>query len=305
MDSLGYRARPSSASRRWLLRASTLLALLSGLLIGTAAHAQEVTATSRSAGLGGALSAGASGTAALWHNPAGIVSAMMYSAEAGYAYDGRTGVNAATANVIDTKSNESFGAALAFTYETANLENAPAHTGYHLRGGFGVPVLDGMVKLGAAIRYSSVAEDDEEILAALILDAGLMFQPLDWLCFGVAGLNLVNGGYDEQLPPTISAGMAVSSLSYGFMVSGDVLFDLSAEQVSDARTWRIGAEYLAGGVFPIRAGYAYDEPLAESRVSVGAGFRDRNSAIGFDASYQHNLDDSADRVFIGSLSAYF
>jgi len=269
------------------------------------ASAQEVTATSRSAGMAEALTAGASGTAALQHNPAGISSAIMYSAEAGYAYNGRGDVHAAQAHLVDTKSNPYFGAGLSFTYENGTPKDAPSHEGFHVRGGIAVPLLDGMVKLGTAIGYSSVNADDDEVLAALMLDAGVIVQPIEWLAIGVAGHNLVNGGYDDELPRTISTGVAVASLSWGFQVAFDLMFNLSVPKPESARLWRVGAEVLLGQSFPIRAGFLYDEVPDHKKFSVGAGFRDADSLIGVDVSYQHNFDDSRDKNFVGSLSVYF
>ncbi len=289
---------------KWRVTFIVAAVLFSTLGMGSLS-AQELRATSRSAGMGEALTAGSAGSSSLWHNPAGIVSAIMYAAEAGYVYDGRSEVNAITANVVDTKSNPSFGAAMAFVYETGNPDDGLKHEGMHFRGGLAFPLLDGMVKLGAGVNYSQVKKDGAEVLAALTLDAGLMVQPTSALSFGVVGLNLVNGGYDEALPRGVALGAALSSWDYGIHLSGDLLFNLSAAHPESARTWRLGAEYMIAGLFPVRGGYSYDELVQHSRLSMGAGFRDKNAALGFDASYQHNLDDSGDRVFAGSLSVYF
>ena len=192
-------------------------------------HAEEVASTSRSAGLANAMTAGSAGTAALWHNPAGIVSAMMYSAEAGYNYDNASEISGISANIIDTKSNPYVGTAAAFTYETANPKEGPSHTAYHVRGGLAMPLVDGMVRVGGSVRYSAVDKDDEEVLAALMVDAGILVQPLEFLSIGASFLNLVNGGYDEEYPKQVAVGLALSSLGYGLMLSGDLVFDLSEE----------------------------------------------------------------------------
>jgi len=294
-------AKPAPRSRAIAFSLGVLVVTL----VSVAAEAQEVAATSRSAGMGEAMTAGVSGTSALWHNPAGISSAIMYSAEAGYYYDSQSGTNGVTANVIDTKSNPDLGAGLAFTYETASPKDGPGYEAYHVKGGFAIPLVDGLVKMGGGVRYTTASLDGKNVVEALTADAGIMVQPLESLSIGVAGLNLVNGGYEEEMPSLLSIGLALGSLRYGFYLGGDVLFNLSAEVPEEARTWRAGAEYLAGEAFPLRAGFQYDELVDEKTVTVGAGFRDSATAIGFDASYQHNLDNKAERVFIGSLSAYF
>lgn len=286
------------------MKRSIILALA---LIACAApaHAQEVIGTSRSLGMGDAMTAGSGGSAALFHNPAGIASAIIYIAEAGYAFDSRTGAHGVSAYLLDMKSNPHFGMGLAFTYETGNLEGEAERSAYHIRGGLGVPLVDGLLKLGASVRYSAVELDGEEVLAALMVDAGVIVQPIDWLSFGVTGLNLINGGYDQELPMTIGLGFAFHSLEYGFHISGDLLFDISAEDPAAARTWRAGAEYLIEGAVPLRMGFLHDELLGESSISAGLGFRDMESSIGLDAGYRHNLDNEDDKVFNASFSFYF
>ncbi len=290
------------------MRAAHFTALLFAVAILSmvaTATAQEVTATSRSAGMGEALSAGASGTSAIWHNPAGIATALMYSAEAGYAYDSRKKINAVTANLVDTKSNAKLGGGLGFVYETGDDASIADYKAYHFRGGLAVPLVQGLIKVGVSAHYADIDREGLEKVEALVVDGGLVVQPTDGLNIGVAVFNLANGGFRELMPRTAAAGIALASLDYGFHVSGDMVFNLDHETPADARTWRAGIEVLAADTFPVRAGYQYDELAAESVVSVGAGFRDRGASIGLDASYQHNLDDAADKVFVGSLAVYF
>lgn len=292
-------------ARSLVLLGVAVLGLAAMAATPSEAAAQEVAATSRSSGMGDALTAGASGTSSIWHNPAGIAAALMYAAEAAYVWDGPSAINGLQVNLVDTKSNRHFGAALAFTYENGSPKGSPDREAFHVRGGLGLPLLDGMVKLGTALRYSQIKVDGKEELAALIVDAGVIIQPLAWLSVGVTGINLVNGGYDEQLPRGIATGLAFASLEYGFHLGGDVVFELGPESPDDARTWRAGFEYLIADLFPARAGFRYEEASDEKILTVGAGFRDAATSVGIDASYQHNLDDAADKSVVGSLSIYF
>lgn len=300
-------SRHGRRAPHWLVVAAAAALAVLGTLVAApdTADAQEVAATSRASGMAEALTAGASGTSSVWHNPAGIASALMYAAEAAYAWDGPTNVNALQLGLVDTKSNRYVGAALAFTYENGSPKGEPSREAIHVRGGLAVPLLDGMIKLGSSLRYSAIDLDDKEVLEALIVDAGIIVTPIEWLSLGVTGFNLVNGGYDRELPRTIAAGIAFASLGLGIHLGADVLFELGPESPDDARTWRAGLEYFAADLIPLRAGFRYEEAVDEKSFTVGAGFRDAGTAIGVDAAYQHNLDDDNDKSFVGSLSVYF
>lgn len=289
------------------MRCARNLLIVVGLLLclgmTQGVQAQEVSATTtRSAGVGEALTAGASGSAALWHNPAGILSAVMYAAETSYAYDSPTATSGVTASLLDTKSNPSFGLGLSFTYEISNGKDIPQREGYHFRGSFAFPLVDGFLKVGSTIRYSAVDIDETEVLAAMILDVGVLLQPLESFSIGVTGLNLINGGYDEEIPPSIAAGFAFSSFDLGVLLSADVVFDLMAED--NGRTWRAGGEYLVMQTVPVRLGYNYNEQIDDSSMTFGLGFRDAERSVGLDAAYKQSIDNKEDRSFFASLSIY-
>jgi len=267
------------------------------------AHAQEVAATSRSAGMGEALTAGGSGSAALWHNPAAITSAVMYAAEAGYAYDAPTASSGMTASLLDTKSNPSLGLGLAFTYETTTSDRVTQHEGFHFRGGIGVPLITDFLMVGTTLRYSNINNEERDDLEALLLDVGLLVKLTDMISVGVTGLNLVNGGYNDEMPTSIATGMAFGHFDYGINLNADVVFNISGSN-EQTRLWRVGGEYLLMRQVPVRVGFQHDEQPGTSHLTFGAGFRDRDRAVGIDAAFQQNLNQSSDRAFIASLSLF-
>lgn len=270
----------------------------------SAAKAEDMPGNSRAVGMGEAMTAGASGSAAIWHNPAGVLSAMMYAAEAGYAYQGTSGASGVTASILDTKSNPSFGLGMAFTYETANRTDLPSLEAYHVRVAGGFPLLDNFLKLGTTLRYSYLARDEVPVLEALLLDVGLILQFTDAISAGFTAHNLVNGGYDEELPLTLSGGLAFAPSGTGFLLSADMLFDMTAPDGTPARTWRVGGEYLIQATTPLRLGYQFNEMKDSSFLSAGVGFRDAAKAVGFDVGFQQNLSLDKDRNILASLSLY-
>jgi len=273
------------------------------MLDTSSAHAQEISASSRSAGMGEALTAGGSGTAALWHNPAAITSAIMYSAEAGYAYDAPTAASGMTASLLDTKSNPSLGLGLSFTYETTTSDRVAQHEGFHFRGGLGVPIITDFLMIGTTLRYSNVNNENRDDLEALLLDVGLLVKLTDMISLGVTGLNLVNGGYNEEMPTSIATGLAFGHFDYGINLNADVVFNISSSE-TQTRLWRVGGEYLVMQQIPIRVGFQHNEAPGTSHLTFGAGFRDRDRAVGLDAAFQQNLNQDRDRAFIASLSLF-
>lgn len=228
----------------------------------------------------------------------------MYAAEAGYAYHTPTSTSGLTASILDTKSNPNFGLGLAFTYETVSRDNMLAREAYHVRMAGAFPLADGFLRLGSTLRYTYLDRADQDVLEALIMDAGLVLQFTDAISLGFTAHNLVNGGYDQDLPLTLSAGLAFAPSAVGLLLSGDVVFDLTTPDDQSGRTWRAGAEYLIQATMPLRVGYNFSENTDASYISAGAGFRDASRAVGFDLGYLQNLDLSSDRSILASLSLY-
>lgn len=295
---------PNTWPRVYHTRCLKLALLLLALSWLSTSRAEDLPNNSRATGMGSALTAGSSGSAAIWHNPAGVLAATMYAAEAGYAYHTPTSTSGLTASILDTKSNPNFGLGLAFTYETVSRDNMLAREAYHVRMAGAFPLADGFLRLGSTLRYTYLDRADQDVLEALIMDAGLVLQFTDAISLGFTAHNLVNGGYDQDLPLTLSAGLAFAPSAVGLLLSGDVVFDLTTPDDQSGRTWRAGAEYLIQATMPLRVGYNFSENTDASYISAGAGFRDASRAVGFDLGYLQNLDLSSDRSILASLSLY-
>ena len=200
-----------------------LLGLLAGISVSGAAFAdaekpvprmendlltsREILSTTRAMGLANNMVASSSGTSAVWHNPAGITSAVMYAVDAGYYYDNDANGHGFEANVVDMKSNQYVGAAIGFTYQYSE-PSEPSQHALQSRIGLAVPLADNMISLGVSFVYSYMKYDGEEFMSQFTMDAGLVIRPLKWLSLGVAAQNLIVGKFDKWMPRMISAGIA-------------------------------------------------------------------------------------------------
>src|SRR5690554_7620357 len=77
--------------------------ITAGLFVTQSAFAQEFTRGARPAGMGQAYTGVAEGTSALYFNPGGVASRMMYQAEGLYEYTPTGSI--LNASIIDSKTN--------------------------------------------------------------------------------------------------------------------------------------------------------------------------------------------------------
>lgn len=270
------------------------------VLIPSWASAQMFTEGTRSAGMGEAYTAIATGTGGIYHNPAGIARSVMYSIDATFEYSPAGSVlNAA---VVDSKTNPAISAGAGYSYFFGRDE-AEGLTGHDIRLALALPVVPDRISLGVGGRFLIVNADDLQVLHGITLDAGVLVKATEGLHIGVAGKNLIDQCDNEAClniaPTIISAGFAFGS-DIGLLASGDVGFNLtSAEDVK--LEYSVGLEYLAV-VVPIRAGFNRIEATDQSLLTFGAGWRSK--AAGFDIGYQLDLQDTKDMYFLGSFSIY-
>jgi hypothetical protein len=297
-----------------------ILAGLASLLIASEASAQDFSQGVRSAGMGEAFTAVASGTNAIFHNPAGAARAVMYSVEGGYEYT-PTG-NVLTASIIDSKTNPNVAAGIGYNFYFGRGDDEIR--GHDIRLGLAIPVLPDRISVGVGGRWLIVKdtvlqenEDGEEVRTDVelmngpTLDAGIMFKATNQLHFGIAGQNLIpqcsKAACAGAAPQLITGGVAFGTET-GFTVSGDVGIDLSTraelggDNTDPALDAGAGAEYLIGGVVPVRAGYQYRGGFDQHLLTFGGGWRSK--VAGIDLGYQLDLQDTSQMYFMGSFSIY-
>lgn len=136
---------------------------------------------------------------------------------------------------------------------------------------------DGLGPLGQS--YASGGLQDEAMLETFSFDAGLRVQPSENVSFGVLGSNLSNPGNGLQ-PTSVGGGLGVGTRE--FFIEADVLADFTTWQKTTTRAMG-GAEFLAGGNFPLRLGYRYDGGLESHAISGGLGYVDPTFSVEFGA----------------------
>ncbi len=267
---------------------------------GDALTARDSLTTTRSLGVANAMVSSGAGTSAVWHNPAAITSATMYSVDAGYIYDHSVGGHGVEVNVVDMKSNQYVGAGIGFVYEYGAGSQHLIST----RLGLAVPLADNLISLGVTGVYSYIKRHDKKVLSQFTMDAGLVVRPISWLAIGFSAQNLIVGDYKAYMPRMITAGISAGSIDYGFNVMFDVSFDISADDIAKTGGYAVGVEYVLKRLVPIRAGYRY-EGEDHHVISCGLGYRDDSGRFGLDLAYQHHFDDYTSEIFSGSFGVYF
>lgn len=268
----------------------------------------DETRTVRAAGMGEAFTSIANGTGGIYHNPAGVARAVMYSVDGLFEYTPSGTI--LNASIVDSKTNPSLAAGAGYSYFFGRDELSHL-TGHDIRLALGIPVVPDRVAIGVGGRYlimtdSSGAKDDQ-LIKGFTLDAGLIFRLADMLHLGFAGKNLINVCDDDPrcrglAPTTVTGGLSLGRET-SFMLSADVGFDLTTREDA-ALNVGVGAEYLISGIIPIRAGFMHRGAIEHNYITFGGGWR--SSAAGVDLSYQHDLQNSSEVGYIaGSFSLYF
>ncbi len=265
---------------------------------------RELLSTTRGYGLANAMTAASSGTTAIWHNPAGITAAQMYSFDASYFYQHDVSGHGFETNVVDMKSNQYVGAGLGFLYEYATPNKDDTQHTIHLRFGAGVPLANNLISLGVSGLYSHIKYNGKQKLSQFSMDAGLVIRPLEWLSLGLSAQNLIVGDYKNYMPRMISAGIAVGSIDLGLNAMFDVSFNLSADKIPKSGSYGIGVEYVLKEFVPLRVGYRY-EGDEHHVLSAGIGYRHDGGIFGLDLAYQHHFEDYSNELLSASLEFYF
>ena len=272
--------------------ACSLVAALMLMGFPSGASAQTEMTGVRAMGMGEAFTASATGTGALFHNPAGISAVMMYSMEAAYVHDLSTGVNTIHASVTDGKSNSWLGGGVGYSFSTSSdSAELAGHTGHDFYSALSVPVVPGWVIAGATLHYLDYTRFDQDIADGVTLDTGLLFSLGSSFSLGAAGRNLID---IEGLNRPKQAKFGLSYHNRIFQVSGDTFVDFG--DGDPTVSFAIGAEVVITGIVPIRLGYLNNRYTSHSSISAGVGYR--SQLIGGDILFRQDLSES-DRRMLG------
>jgi hypothetical protein len=233
-------------------------------------------------GTGGAFHAHGLGAETVIGNPAALVLHRRYQIELSGAWDASSKFAFANAAVVDSSSSE-LGAGVGYHLVTAGRGETQRTT--HLSSlALAFPVVPAL-SLGVAGRYA-IATGASDI-KGITLDAGLTIRPIQPLAIGLSGHNLIDfGNADFGRYAVLSAAF----LGSVFNVSAEARSDFPSAEAPLKPIFSGGAEFLAGGAFPLRAGYTFDSAALAHFVSGGLGVYGDEGGV--DVAYRHELGGS-------------
>lgn len=269
--------------------------------------------TPRTLSMGGAARAFGMSTSSISINPANAVASRVYHFEALFDIDTRAHRLQYGAAVLDAVTSRLAMGVIAAKTDLGNDSDPFKRSAIDVRAAAAYPVSDKLL-FGVTGHYIRVTQDGVGVLGQsavsrsasddpnfrnITFDAGLALALTDMIRLGLVGYNLTNTG--SVLAPLMFGG------GLGVRVSD---FTLEGNLVGvDKAVWgawktriQVGAEYLAGAHYPLRAGWAYDAGMRRHSISFGAGYVDQTFAIDVGARQEVSVpEDPWGRALVISI----
>ena len=212
--------------------------------------------------------------------PAAMALAPLYHVETQAQFSPQFGRWAFGGNVIDSSTNK-LAAGMSFIGIVGNGESG--YSGMDGRVALAFPIVN-QVAIGISGRYLSLGRegtapagvDQEAPVAQGFTMDGSIALSLDILRISAIAQNFIDIG--SILTPFRVGGGAAVLIGDFLTIAADVLGDLTTF-VNPEILVGGGAEFLAGGIVPIRAGYRYDSGRAIHSVTGGIGYVDQSFGI--------------------------
>lgn len=254
----------------------------------------------RSAALGGGRGL-AGGNEAIFLNPASLAARKRYAVESQWLLERSGGSSAAQWFTVSAVDSETSSVAGGFAY--TRLYDGPS-TGHLAHLSLAVPLASGLFA-GVTGKYLSLSGADDA--SAATMDAGLFLRLGRLLTLGATGYDLIDVGHDQQAPRAVGAGVALGD-DRRFYVTGDWRRDLERRRDASGNarstdSFGAGAEILAGGYFPLRAGFLKDDARGVKYWSAGAGFLTTAGAA-MDFTYRQSFGGTSERTFLVALKLF-
>lgn len=280
------------------MKTSLLLSVLlasTALLLTQSAAAQGAQPGTRPLGMASAFTANANGNGALYHNPAGIGSSLVYSVEGTYGLS--PDLNTFTASVVDSKLNQKISAGFSYSYEQSRKDNLDL-SGHDGRLALATQFIPGRLVAGIGGRYMQYEQDGKRIFDGFTLDIGTIVQVTDGFFLGAAGNNLIDicsGDTDNSCPasaaPRSARGGFAFGSSVGFQLVGEAHADLSdSDKVK--MSYAAGLEGILYQLVALRGGYRYKQEEEANIIAFGGGVKGQSA--GLDIAYQRDLTAKTD-----------
>jgi len=238
----------------------------------------------RNYAMGGAYRALGIGAESIDGNPAAMGLRKRYEIDLAGALDTQTKFKFGSLALYDTQTSE-LGAGV--SYHLVSLDQGDQRRlGHEVTVALSYP-LSQSIFLGASGHY--VVENGPFHFTGFTMDVGLALKMSDSLSASISTHNIIDV-HNSDLPHYYAFGLGY--------VKGPLIFagDVRANFTSGNTQYVPGAgfEYVAGGSFPLRAGYAYDSRTSSHFASGGLGvFGD---GAGIDVAYRHEFGGLESRL---------
>lgn len=296
---------PYAALYGWLVVALVCLG-------ANAAYADEGLGSLRAAGMGDNMVAGAAGTAALFHNPAGLAAIPLYTMEAGYDLSLASKTHHLGISAADSQTNPGIAGGFAYTFSFSNGEDKGKYDDirdHNIRIASALPVIPEVLILGLTGQYlnynhgreTSLPDAAKQRYNGFTLDVGVMARLGNkfFVGFVAQDLLLVEGARDFRTM-RVGAGAVFGILrlqgEYGVKLDGP----RSTHHGGGGLELMLQSVAMRGGFRHITEGAPGTS--AENLISFGAGYRGRS--FGFDFAYRQQIQRAPDR-FVGVSLLFF
>jgi hypothetical protein len=271
--------------------------------------------TARTAAMGGALRAFSNSIEALQDNPANLAATRVYHMGALAQFWSGANRQSYAASIVDSIVSRSRMAGGISGHWLFQDPEGIERRAMDLRVGLGFPLSEKFL-IGASARYLDLRQDGfprglepeilppslasgglrrKSVIQDITFDAGISVRPVPSVALSLVGYNLTDPGHG-LLPLQFGGGLGY----------GNNLFTIEADLVGDFTTYEDtklrgmgGLEYLAGGQYPLRVGYRYDQGQESHAISGGIGYVSRE--FSFDLALRRILGDNAATVFFFGL----
>ena len=265
------------------------------------AHVRDDGAPAASLGVADAVTGNATGTSALYFNPAGMSRLQQYAIESGYNFAGAIEGHTFAASAVDSKTNGNLAMGLGYAYVSSILSGED-RDGSVIRGGLstGYRTKEFSIFAGVGGKYSALTRGEEDTedtvdmadVEYFTLDAGLMAEFAGVFTLGLVGRNLIDSKNIQEAPRTI--GVGIGGQFKEFSVSADLNADLQSEEET-VLSYAVGAQILLQNAVVVRFGYNGGGLAKTNYISGGLSYVSK--AMGADLAFRQSVDGASETSF--------
>lgn len=232
----------------------------------------------RNVGMGGAYRPLGYGAEAVSGNPASLSLYKRYQLELSGSWDITQGFGFGTIALADSASTE-VAAGIAYHLVTLGRDDTQ-RTAHMSTAAMSIPFAN-VVHIGVSVQHQLITGASNT--NSVTMNAGVMVKPLDFLSLSFSGHNLIDVR-SADIPRFLSFGAAVNFGMFSACAEGRA--DLSTPD--DGVRWAAagGAEYIAGGLIPLRFGYSWDDISHTQSLGMGIGLFIEGSGLDFGYRYE-------------------